>query len=210
MNKCGSVCKGMFLYSYCWGCLTTVASEKSGFLLTDLFIITVFPYCVYFVFSMMLKKQGCLHFSISNIERTQLTVSFLTHVVNQGWGPMRSLFPQEDLCALQVCAGGACRAFSSRPAGKDDDEAGIRLSETLHLWWRLGLRLGGVRMGPTWDQARTGTVTEQNGTDAKSGHKLTQCTCSLKHAPAKTQTIYKPSEKTFDRFELTVIDKIAL
>lgn len=64
--------------------------------------------------------------------------------------------PQEDLRALQVCARGACRALGAGPAGKDDDEAGVRLPETLHLRRRLGLRLRGVRMGPTWAQARTG------------------------------------------------------
>lgn len=41
--------------------------------------------------------------------------------------------PQEDLRALQVCARGARRALGAGPAGKDDDQTGVRLPETLHL-----------------------------------------------------------------------------
>lgn len=82
--------------------------------------------------------------------------------VPRGEAPTLSLSPQEDLCALQVCARGACRALGAGPAGKDDDETGIRLPETLHLRRRLGLCLRGVRMGPTWTQARTGNSQNMN------------------------------------------------
>lgn len=71
--------------------------------------------------------------------------------------PPLSLSPQEDLCALQVCARGARCALRAGPAGKDDDQAGVRLPKTLHLRRRLGLCLRGVRMGPAGTQARTGT-----------------------------------------------------
>lgn len=64
--------------------------------------------------------------------------------------------PQEDLRALQVRARGARRALGTGPAGKDDDETGVGLPETLHLRRRLGLRLRGVRVGPARAQARTG------------------------------------------------------
>lgn len=64
--------------------------------------------------------------------------------------------PQEDLRALQVCARGARRALGTGTAGKDDDETGVGLPEKLHLRRRLGLRLRGVRVDPTWAQARTG------------------------------------------------------
>lgn len=64
--------------------------------------------------------------------------------------------PQEDLRALQVRARGARRALGAGPAGKDDDQTGVRLPKTLHLRRRLGLRLRGVRLGPTWAQARAG------------------------------------------------------
>lgn len=55
-----------------------------------------------------------------------------------------------------MCEGGARRALGPGPAGEDDDQAGVRLSETLHLRRRLGLCLRGVRLGPAWAQARTG------------------------------------------------------
>lgn len=71
--------------------------------------------------------------------------------------PPLSLSPQEDLCALQVCARGARRALRAGPAGKDDDQAGVRLPKTLHLRRRLGLCLRGVRVGPAGTQAWTGT-----------------------------------------------------
>lgn len=76
--------------------------------------------------------------------------------VPRGWRLKPSSCPQEDLRALQVCARGACGAISARAAGKDDDEAGVGPPETLHLWRRLGMRLWGVRLGPTWAQAWTG------------------------------------------------------
>lgn len=48
------------------------------------------------------------------------------------------------------------------PARPDDDDgaqgwqAKLWLPAQLHLWWRLGLRVGGVCLGATWPQARTG------------------------------------------------------
>lgn len=98
--------------------------------------------------------------------------------------PKPSLSPQEDLRALQVCARGARRPLGARPAGEDDDEAGVRLPETLHLRRRLGLRLRGVRMGPAWAQARTGNNqgVEQAGFMLHV-HKASTRTCSHTHTP---------------------------
>ena len=64
--------------------------------------------------------------------------------------PLRS---QEDLRALQVCEGGACRARRPGTAGEDDDQACVGLPEALHLRRRLGMCLRGVRLGPTGAQA---------------------------------------------------------
>ncbi|KAI4800506.1 hypothetical protein KUCAC02_009648, partial [Chaenocephalus aceratus] len=47
-----------------------------------------------------------------------------------------------------VCEGGARGARRAGTAGEDDDEAGVRLPETLHLRRRLRLRLGGIRLVP--------------------------------------------------------------
>ena len=117
----------------------------------------------------------------------------------RGWSLKLSLSPQEDLCALQVCARGACRALGAGPAGKDDDEAGIRLPETLHLWRRLGLCLRGVLMGPTWAQARTGN--NHNVVQMQSWDR-NYCYTNMKHASTWTcsytlKQFYNHGKKVF-------------
>lgn len=197
-----------------WVCLTTV-SKKSllKILLVDKFDIQlplhthIFSYFRFVTWYRNRRhyisglSNTVLYLSTWNTRRTKLSYcTYLWEIWHritfgswckslklnpQGWGPTLSLSPQEDLCALQVCSRGACSAFSSGPAGKDDDEAGIRLSETLHLRRWFGVRLRRVRMGPTWAQARTGN---NQDVEQMRRHKLTQRTLSLRHVDTYTQT----------------------
>lgn len=79
-----------------------------------------------------------------------------------------------------MCEGGARGARRAGTAGEDDDEAGVRLPETLHLRRRLRLRLGGIRLGAAGAQARTGNSTRTHR-DREEQHTGFQWMCSYTH-----------------------------
>ena len=79
-----------------------------------------------------------------------------------------------------LCRGACCDNHVSGD-GKDHHQADVRLPEELHLWRRLWLCTGGIRLGPPRPQSWAGTqvrhpsLSGHISSDGTLGHMLTKC-----------------------------------